>query len=173
MPYKKKFTIIELLVVIAIIAVLTGLLLTVIGSARKRGWKASCLNNLRQVGVALTVYAGDNGDMLPAAIRVGDGADDPWSIRNQLNIDNPAVFHCPADRSPDYDGKTHFDRYGVSYEYNTLLSGKRIDRSDVNMPGIILTVPLMGDAEGFHDEAGRNYLYADGRVVGSLEVLME
>src|SRR5207237_1008661 len=57
----KAFTLIELLVVIAIILVLAGFLLPSLGKARERGVRAACVNNLRQIGTALQMYAGETG----------------------------------------------------------------------------------------------------------------
>jgi prepilin-type N-terminal cleavage/methylation domain-containing protein/prepilin-type processing-associated H-X9-DG protein len=105
------FTLIELLVVIAIIAILAALLLPALARAQLQSRKTKCVNNLRQIGMAMTLYAGDYQDMLPPA----NALDDPdgygiWVLYKRLvkpylglnsvtnyATTNDLVFQCPCD----------------------------------------------------------------------------
>jgi prepilin-type processing-associated H-X9-DG protein/prepilin-type N-terminal cleavage/methylation domain-containing protein len=64
-PAKAAFTLVELLVVIGVIAILASLALPPLARARSRGQSTYCLNNLRQFGMVLHLYAGDHEDALP------------------------------------------------------------------------------------------------------------
>jgi len=65
---KRAFTLIELLVVIAIIAILAALLLPALSAAKAKAKRMVCLNNLKQLATAWTMYNGDNNSRLPSCV---------------------------------------------------------------------------------------------------------
>src|SRR6476646_9540668 len=91
MRFRRAFTLIELLVVIAIIAILASLLLPAIARARQHAYAATCLNNLKQWGVATHLFAGDNDDYLPQ-----DGGPNGDSVNHGWYIDLPQTLRIPT-----------------------------------------------------------------------------
>ena len=171
-PGGKHFTLVELLVVISVIALLAGLTLAALSTARAKARLTQCAANLRQIGQALHMYANENDDFLPVCARLGpDGNYNLPSLRQQLagQINDARLYHCPADRGEN----CLFEDVGASYEWNTFASGRKIDHSTFKIIGIEIWPPLLGDAEEFHGKRGRNYLFSDGHVKSAKELLIE
>jgi prepilin-type N-terminal cleavage/methylation domain-containing protein len=99
---KSAFTLIELLVVIAIIAILAAILLAVLSSAKKKAQRARCMSNLRQIGIAVSVYGGEYNDNLPqvntankldpAPLSANAGWDLPCTMADGLGNCQPTAY---------------------------------------------------------------------------------
>jgi prepilin-type N-terminal cleavage/methylation domain-containing protein/prepilin-type processing-associated H-X9-DG protein len=131
MPRRAAFTLVELLVVIAIIGLLVGLLLPAVQAARESGRRTSCINNLRQLGIAAQNFHSARG-----AFPVGSEAQaypghpsHPWTFYRWSALAHltPYLEESNAYNALDLD----LPMYDLNYEVST-----------ANKPGVALVVPL-------------------------------
>ena len=138
---KSPFTLIELLVVIAIIAILAAILMPALSQARERGKSATCINNLKQIGLLYQNYADNNNDMpVPGYSKMlGDhrywlghlletgylGPRTKWGKRQTSMICRTTgnYFVCPADPRPVYSPASNQKPYWyISYGTNAAVT---------------------------------------------------
>ncbi|MBI5801287.1 MAG: type II secretion system protein [Verrucomicrobia bacterium] len=162
----EAFTLIELLVVIAIIAILAGMLLPALSKAKEKANTTKCLNNNRQMGMALLIYAGDEDDRypfganlqnLPAAAVNGLLVPDGWpmllarylgSTTNVAGNVLSKIYLCPSERN-DNPGP-----WGFALDYR---ANRHVLRDAAFAPGTALrTVQILNPAVyGTHFEKER------------------
>lgn len=176
----RGFTLVELLVVIGIIALLVGILLPVLTSARERSNRTKCLANLRSLGQSMTLYANEHRDRLPNSNPRGvtyndQAANDVLVAFNRTYVRSPRTFHCPGDRDPapeaidtaDYtlpnSARVSYDFYSVWWDPRFGPRMVRIKRAplawDLNVNPAATRDPYQN-----HGPSGGNVVFADGHA---------
>lgn len=160
-PGAKAFTLIELLVVIAIIAILAAMLLPALAKAKKKAQQAYCINSVKQLGLGMILYLGDNNDIYAGAASNGTygphledwiywrvGANIPTVNGVYMTLDKSPVirmlgtgastnlFRCPADI--DDKDRVTYAQGGLPYYYSYEFTSYNINGT--TSPGLLTII---------------------------------
>ncbi len=166
------FTLVEILVVVLIIATLAAITFPALAAAKTKAKDATCLANLRQLGVALSSYAANHDDLLPTESSTPLNPRIPHPILTSLKAYGlqSELLRCPRDYFLDLDTSVvhfennYFQRCGSSYEINLVLG--KYSMSGVPNPSGSL---LASDFFSFHSAPTQTVqwfqvLFFDGHV---------
>jgi prepilin-type N-terminal cleavage/methylation domain-containing protein/prepilin-type processing-associated H-X9-DG protein len=176
------FTLTELLVVIAIIAILAAIIFPVFSRARESARRAKCASQLRQLGMAIEVYASDYDDLIPQTF----GAPHHMIWRDDLGAvahgrlfpyaRNLSIFFCPTATGVKEDTNPGGAGWGgglggawCSYLYRNAQAGGSVVLDDNEGLAMMMDYNNPGESASqsmSHNEDSVNVLWADGHVKG-------
>ncbi|NOZ64654.1 MAG: type II secretion system protein [Caldiserica bacterium] len=155
------FTLIELLVVMAIIVTLAGILTPALLRAREQGRRVVCVNNLRQIGLAMRLYAEDFDGYYPYSLQ------EYTQLYNLKYINTPRTFWCPSDYDSPPNNITT-SNIENSYQLRDNQVASRVKDSLIPGLGGSSTIRIGWDLTPVgrrnHGKDGGNILFMDGSV---------
>ncbi|MSR64948.1 MAG: type II secretion system protein [Verrucomicrobiae bacterium] len=166
-PKKPKFTLTQLLVLIAVVSVLLAMLTTAAYKPREKALRSSCLGNLKQIGLSIRLYSGDNKERFPTDA-LGTTLGSFALLTNNFQT-SYMKWVCPSDRGIT-PGATNrpWTRKNLSYAYGGFGLTESVqpdtplacDRTSGDVTG---ATPYVNN-KWTHKSEGGNVLYADGHV---------
>lgn len=154
--YKKGFTLIELLVVLVIIGVIASALMPAVQNARESGRRISCLNNLRQIGLAMQMYVEEHNFRFTPIFTGGPINIKWWYTYLEPYIDDINIWRCPNYKYHNYISYNYFS-YGFNFiGLNTVVMGS-YQGSDIS--AIRRSAQCILIAEGYIPTGNYSYCY--------------
>jgi len=164
---------VEVIVVVGILGLLVAISVPAVQMVMDRSAEAGCLNNLRQIGVALQSYAADHDGRLPRLAAGRSFKSETAPVMDVVllpYVSSEEVFQCPGD------DRGLFEKSGSSYFWNYFPTIQEDGSVNLKISALEFTllqtkehskIPLVVDKEAFHRGGNHaNALYADGSVRG-------
>jgi prepilin-type processing-associated H-X9-DG protein len=140
-----------------VVPILAAILFPVFARAREKAMQVSCLSNVQQLSMAMSMYRADNNEAMPVAVR--------WPQQVNQYVTNPQLYLCPADQRPE---KQAVGGLTTSYTMSQAVGGLRIGavKAPDRLASLFDGSQIAGgrDAAEFRHQHGLNVGYADGHV---------